>query len=283
MIRPRLLTEADARELERFLALHRDSSMFLRSNLRNAGLTYRGAAGEAHYAGMFHSGDLVGVVAHCWNGMMLLQAPEHVPELARSLVQWSGRAVTGFSGPLAQVAQARSALNLDTAEATLDGAETLYALDLARLVIPEVLTGGALQCRLPQPEERELLCDWRHAYNVEALGSPDSAATRQHAAAFLDTQIAEGNAWVAVANKVPVSLSAFNAALPDIVQLGGIYTPPELRGRGFAKAVIAASLMAVRDRGVSRAVLFTNNPNAVKTYEALGFRRIGDYGLVLLR
>jgi hypothetical protein len=30
----------------------------------------------------------------------------------------------------------------------------------------------------------------------------------------------------AVVEDMPVSLSAFNAALPDIVQLGGIYTPP---------------------------------------------------------
>jgi predicted GNAT family acetyltransferase len=78
-------------------------------------------------------------------------------------------------------------------------------------------------------------------------------------------------------------LSAFNAALPDIVQLGGIYTPPALRGRGFAKIAVAASLAAARDRGVSRAVLFTNNPSAVRTYEAVGFRRTGDYSLVLLR
>ena len=62
-----------------------------------------------------------------------------------------------------------------------------------------------------------------------------------------------------------------------------IYTPPALRGRGFAKAVVAASLLVARDRGSSRAVLFTNNPSAARAYEALGFRRIGDYSLVLLR
>ena len=96
-------------------------------------------------------------------------------------------------------------------------------------------------------------------------------------------EVAEGNAWVAVVENTPVSLSAFNAALPDIVQLGGIYTPPALRGRGFAKVVVAASLLVARDRGSSRAVLFTKNPSAARTYEAIGFRRIGDYSLVLLR
>lgn len=74
-----------------------------------------------------------------------------------------------------------------------------------------------------------------------------------------------------------------STTLPDIVQLGGIYTPRELRGRGYAKVAVAASLVAARQRGASRAVLFTKNPSAVRTYEALGFRRLGDYSLVLLR
>jgi len=70
--------------------------------------------------------------------------------------------------------------------------------------------------------------------------------------------------------------------LPDIVQLGGIYTPPEQRGRGYAKVSVAGSLLVAAQRGATRAVLFTKNPSAVRSYEAVGFRRIGDYGLVLL-
>jgi hypothetical protein len=38
----RRLSDTDAPALERFLARHAESSMFLRSNLRSAGLTYRG-------------------------------------------------------------------------------------------------------------------------------------------------------------------------------------------------------------------------------------------------
>jgi predicted GNAT family acetyltransferase len=133
------------------------------------------------------------------------------------------------------------------------------------------------------PEERDLLCEWRSAYDIETLGSTDSKETRNRAAAALDRQIAEGNTWIAIQKGVPVSLSAFNATLPDIVQLGGIYTPPEHRGHGYAKAAVTASLIAARQRGASRAVLFTSNPSAARSYEAVGFRRMGDYGLVLLK
>ena len=79
----------------------------------------------------------------------------------------------------------------------------------------------------------------------------------------------------------PVAYSAFNARLPEIVQVGGVWTPPDRRGRGYARAVVAGSLLEARAEGVRRAVLFTSNPMARRAYEALGFRKIGEYGLVI--
>ena len=165
----------------------------------------------------------------------------------------------------------------------MQGDEWLYALDLFNLVVPEPLSAGAMTCRAPTPNERDTLVGWRLAYDIEAIGASDTPEQRTRASAYLDAQIADENVWVAVENGVPVSLSAFNAALPDMVQLGGIYTPPELRGRGFAKVAVAGSLLAARERGASRAVLFTNNPSAVRSYVALGFVRVGDYSVVLFK
>ena len=84
------------------------------------------------------------------------------------------------------------------------------------------VASGAVGTRAPRPDERDALCAWRTAYDVETLGATDSPETRERAAAFLDAQIADGHAWVATHDGALVSLSAFNAALPDIVQLGGI-------------------------------------------------------------
>lgn len=67
------------------------------------------------------------------------------------------------------------------------------------------------------------------------------------------------------------------------MQIGGVYTPPALRGRGHARAVIAASLLDARARGVRRAVLFTAGANAEAAYRALGFGATGRFGLVFLR
>jgi predicted GNAT family acetyltransferase len=114
------------------------------------------------------------------------------------------------------------------------------------------------------------------------LGAVDSAEQRARSASFLDAQLNDGVAWVAAVHGAAVSLSAFNCGLPDIVQLGGIYTPPEQRRRGDARCAVAGSLLAAIERGATPAVLFTQNPNAARCYGSLGFEPIGEYGLVLL-
>jgi GNAT superfamily N-acetyltransferase len=278
----RTLKESDAEELEAFLVQHRDTSMFLRSNARRAGLTYAGQRLQATYVGRFQDGEMVGVVAHAWNGLLLLQAPADGAAIAQRCIQVSRRAVSGLAGPASQVRECRIALGLAGAPATLEEDEDLYALDLAGWVMPPALTGDAVTGRAPLESERELLRAWRHAFEVEANGRrPDDVDVRARADTMIDEQIADGVAFVTVFSGTPVSYAAFNAVLPDIVQLGGVYTPHERRGRGYAKAVVAYSVSVARQRGAERAVLFTNNPSAARSYEAVGFRRVGDYGVVL--
>jgi predicted GNAT family acetyltransferase len=277
----RVLGAGDEATLEAFLVEHRDTSMFLRSNARQAGLVYTAQRLQASYVGAFRAGRLVAVAAHAWNGLILLQAPEHASLVVRACVKHSRRPVVGLTGPLAHVREARRALALEAAPAALQEDEWLYVLDLADLAVPPVLLDGRVAARSPSRSERDILIAWRLGYEVECLGRMDTESTRRSCAAAIDAQLAEGVAWVAVVAERPVAYSAFNATLPDVVQVGGVYTPPVLRGRGYARAVIAHSLLLARDGGASRAVLFTSNPSAMRTYEALGFRRAGDYGLIL--
>ena len=78
----RLLTPSDESRLEAFLAGHRDTSMFLRANARRTGLADRGEMYQATYAAAFRDGHIIGVAGHCWNGMVLVQAPEQTADVA---------------------------------------------------------------------------------------------------------------------------------------------------------------------------------------------------------
>jgi predicted GNAT family acetyltransferase len=77
-------------------------------------------------------------------------------------------------------------------------------------------------------------------------------------------------------------MTQFNARIPGWAQVGGVYTPPARRGRGYARAVVAASLLEVRAAGVTRAILFAAAADAAAAYSAIGFTTIGRFGIVLL-
>jgi GNAT superfamily N-acetyltransferase len=268
-------------ELDRFLLTHADSSMFLRANLRSAGLVDHGRRLDATYVAARVDGAMVAVAAHCWNGVVLVQGRlDEIAAVVRAAVERTGREVAGFSGPFAQVAQARDAMGLRDRPATLDAREDLFALELDRLRVPPLLVDGTWQCRRPAAEELPRIVRWRIAYAVETLGEVETPALHERTREQLESTQSQ---WVLAVGDDLVATSAFNAELPDTVQVGGVYTPPELRGRGYGRAVVAGSLLDARARGVERSILFTpvDHGAAHAAYAALGYRVVGDYGIVL--
>ena len=277
----RLLGTGDEAALETFLTQHADFSMFLRSNARAAGLEYHGHALEGDYVAALEGERIVAVAAHCWNGMVLVQAPEQVAAVARATVEHSRRAVTGISGPAGQVVEARTALGLDDRPTPKFGREELFALDLADLVVPAPLAEGRWVCRPPRDDELDLVIGWRVDFMIEALHRAPGPGLRDEAAALMGLVHERRSHWLLFDAGRPVAYSAFNAVLPDIVQIGGVWTPPELRGRGYGRAVVAGSLLDARACGVTRAVLFAEREDAKRAYRGLRFTVVGEYGLLL--
>lgn len=278
------LQPGDEAALEAFLCQHVDTSMFLRSNLRMAGLADEGKQFQATYVAAIESGRAIAVAAHCWNGMILVQAPVYLKEVVLCAVTSSRRTITGITGPAPQVRAAVEALGLADRPTSHSGKEVLFSLALSDLRVPKALSEGEVQCRLPTTEELDLLTEWSAAYNVETLGRADTPDLRTACRQTLEGLQARGMHWVLVAEDTLVSYSAFNACLPDIVQIGGVWTPHEWRDRGYAKSVVAGSLISARSQGVNRAILFTqaNNQAAQAVYRGIGFQSTGEeYGLLL--
>lgn len=281
MTSTRVLSAGDEPALEAFLSRHADSSMFLRANARAAGLEDHGAPFQGTYVAAFEAGRITGVAAHCWNGNVLLQAPADLEKVVREAAARSGRGVAGLIGPWEQVVAARKALGLEGRPAPKEGNEELFVLSLDRLVIPQPLASGLVTCRRADVPDLDLLTDWRVGFSIEALGRSAGPALWTEAREETRLILERDAGWILLAAGAPVAFSAFNSRLPDMVQVGGVWTPPELRGRGYARAVVAGSLLDARVAGARRAVLFAEDGAAKRAYLALGFRVRGRYGLIL--
>ncbi len=76
----------------------------------------------------------------------------------------------------------------------------------------------------------------------------------------------------------PVAMAGHGRLAAGVVRVGPVYTPPELRGRGYGGAVTAAVTGAAIRAGASEVVLFTDLANATSNalYGRLGYKAVGD-------
>jgi RimJ/RimL family protein N-acetyltransferase len=280
-----LLVPGDEPRLFAFLERYVDTSLFFFSNVERAGLVDRGEPLQASYVAAFDAtGAITAVAGHAWNGNVILQGDSGLEAAARRAVAMSGRAVRGLIGPWSLVLRARAALGLARTAATHDGQELLFALSLDALTLPSLLQRPELAGRAPsEAETNRVLAGWRVDYMVETLGSKRGPDLERWAHENMQAIRKDGLLWVLAHGDELVAMTAFNAAARGVVQVGGVYTPPALRSRGYARAAVAGSLQHAKSNGAVRSVLFTaeHNQAARRCYTSLGYEVIGDFGLVL--
>ncbi|HEY6960438.1 MAG TPA: GNAT family N-acetyltransferase [Gaiellaceae bacterium] len=155
-----------------------------------------------------------------------------------------------------------------SAEVTL--AERVYE---AAEVIPPRPTPGRM--RRATTDDRELLVRWLEDFLVEAL--PD--APEQDAGAQVDGRLADphGALWL-WEDDAPVSFAGHGSPTPTGMRIGPVYTPPELRGRGYASALTASVTAHVLGSGRRFCFLYTNlaNPTSNSIYQRIGYRPVLD-------
>jgi predicted GNAT family acetyltransferase len=281
----KILQPGDEATLEAFLRPRVDTSMFLIGNMRAAGLVDNGQRYEGTYAAAYEDDKIVGVAAHYWNQNIIFQAPVHLDALWRAAAKASKRPIKGFIGPDDQVSLAREILNIDETNIQVGETEKLYSLNLADLITPDALNSGQVKGRRIEPGDVDLVTQWRVGYSLEALKEKDTLQLEVNCRAAIKRSLKEQNTWILEEQGKPVACSSFNTSIKEAVQVGGVWTPPELRRRGYGRCVVAASLLDARIEGVEKAILFTPNSNiaAQKAYTALGFQYIGDYCIVILQ
>jgi len=258
------------------LLRHADAAMFPLANLRNHGLGQGDFATAHAHATRFWISGSGGVLALSRSGMLMPMLPDPF-EAARFRPCLAGLPINGAVGPADQLRPLLAGLGLAGSQTLVNRDEPGFALDLAALRMP--MADGA-HLVPPDATQRALLVDWRADYHRTVLGTREDQR-RQRAGSEVDSWVTQRSHRILMLNGSPVALTGFNAILPERVQVGGVYTPPALRGRGHARLAVALHLAEARSQGVVRAVLFAASDAAAKAYLAIGFQPATTFALIL--
>lgn len=155
-------------------------------------------------------------------------------------------------------------------EAILERRERIYE---ARKVIAPPPTSGRM--RPFDARDRDLVVAWIAAFGAEVM--PGSALDDPER--FLERRAQDPAAGLLFWDDGgPVSLAGFGAPSPNGMRIGPVYTPPELRGRGYASAVTAAATTHVLEAGRRFCFLYTDlaNPTSNSIYQKVGYEPVID-------
>jgi RimJ/RimL family protein N-acetyltransferase len=131
--------------------------------------------------------------------------------------------------------------------------------------------GAPGHARVVGPADAELFADWTIAFMREAVPH-DSPPSRQRLAQI----VTEGRHQFWIVGGEPVSTAGIVRRTRHAAAIAGVYTPPALRGRGYAGSVTAAVVECVFAEGKDAACLYTDlrNPASNRCYAKIGFRPV---------
>ncbi|MFJ6760520.1 MULTISPECIES: GNAT family N-acetyltransferase [unclassified Streptomyces] len=149
-------------------------------------------------------------------------------------------------------------------------AEELRLYRLAGLVAPDPAPAG--RPRTATAADLPLLLEWVTAFHKEA-GVRGAASE-----AVLRDRISYGGVLLWEHGGEPGSLASFSRPIGSASRVGLVYTPPALRGRGYAAGVTHAASAAAYAAGASEVLLFTDlaNPTSNGVYQRLGYTPVED-------
>ena len=151
-------------------------------------------------------------------------------------------------------------------------AERVFRLEA---VVPPRPASGTM--RLAAPPDRARIAAWFVEFGAEALHVTQDLSRME---AFTDRFIARlgGRSMYLWDDDGPVCMTGGSTVTPHGSRVGPVYTPPALRGRGYASALVAAVSQAQLDAGRRFCFLFTDlaNPTSDRIYRDIGYEAVCD-------
>jgi RimJ/RimL family protein N-acetyltransferase len=263
-----------------FLKDHDDYSLFLLGNFENYGANL----GEAPYSGNYKliCTDDVVVAVFCLTkkGSLLIQSiiKEPIFDCVLAACLEEKTPITGLVGDWEfchvfwQFLKEKKIIQTET----FSSKEILYQANLSNILpIPQ------LNVRLLGTNDYAQWKPLRLDYLSEE-GFPNDLSDKQLLELFID-KCNKKIIWGFFFNSQLVSIADLNAKAFDLGQLGGVYTAPRFRQKGYSKAVIHRLLADLKTiHSIHKLIIFTGEKNlpAQKLYESIGVKQVGYFALL---
>ncbi len=202
--------------------------------------------------------------------LVISRASAEAAELLAADLAARGARVPGFSAPRPSA--------FGEAWRGQTGQRSQLQVELRIYQLTHVMTPVPARGRLQRAKAADLprIRTWLAAFNAEAMhehGTPaDYAALARR---WIESPQRSLAWWI---DDKPVCMIGVNYATPNGARIGPVYTPPALRGRGYASNAVAALSQQVLDGGRAFVSLYTDlaNPTSNGIYQAIGFVPVAD-------
>jgi uncharacterized protein len=210
---------------------------------------------------------------------LILARPRSAPALAALAEAVAGEELPGVTGTEPEVEEFAELWSRHSGVAgRVNMRQGVYALEQV-----EPLPAVPGSARVATADDRAVALRWWIAFGEEVLhaGGPG----RERAEASVDHKLSSPTSGLLLWEDGgdPVSVAGWGGPTPNGIRVGPVYTPPELRGRGYATALTAELSQRLLDGrlyegGRRFCFLYTDlaNPTSNAIYERIGYRRIAE-------
>jgi len=203
---------------------------------------------------------------------LIVGRPESDAALAELAGAVAGQELPGLVGATPEVGAFADLWATRTgAKPTVGMRQGVYALEEV-----EQLPAVPGEPRVATMADRELVLRWWIAFGEEVLHEVGPGHDR--AEISVDHKLFSPGAGILLWEDggETVSLAGWGGRTPNGIRVGPVYTPPELRGRGYATAATAELSRRLLASGHRFCFLYTDlaNPTSNAIYERIGYRRV---------
>ncbi len=129
------------------------------------------------------------------------------------------------------------------------------------------------EMRVVEPKDQILLENWSASFICDCRMGDGSGASGLAAEA-----IKSQSRYLWIVDGEPVSMAGASGSTPSGIRINWVYTPNNLRGHGYASALVAKLSQKMLDEGKKFCFLYTDlsNPTSNSIYQKIGYRPVTD-------